>query len=97
MRMAGTGTSYDAAWVDRSDYRWPGWISRMEKAGLERSMSIKGCPPDNSACEGLFGRQKNEMFYNRAKTGVSIPKFIDIRNEYLAWYNEKRIQISLLL
>ena len=24
-------------------YRWPGWISRMEKAGLERSMSPKGC------------------------------------------------------
>ena len=24
-------------------YRWPGWIGRMEKAGLERSMSKKGC------------------------------------------------------
>ena len=36
-------------------YRWPGWISRMEVAGLKRSMSGKGCSPDNSACEGLFG------------------------------------------
>ena len=76
-------------------YRWPGWISRMEKAGLERSMSKKGCPPDNSACEGLFGRVKNGMFYNRDWTGVSIQGFIDIRNEYLIWYNEKRIKISL--
>lgn len=76
-------------------YRWPGWISRMEKAGLERSMSKKGCSPDNSACEGLFGRLKNEMFYNRDWTGVSIPEFIDILNEYLIWYNEKRIKISL--
>ena len=25
-------------------YRWPGWISRMEKARLERSMSPKGAP-----------------------------------------------------
>lgn len=39
-------------------YRWPGWIERMEKAGLERSMSRRGCSPDNSACEGLFGRIK---------------------------------------
>ena len=76
-------------------YRWLGWISRMEKAGLERSMSQKGCSPDNSACEGLFGRLKNEMFYNRDWTGVSIQEFIDILNEYLIWYNEKRIKISL--
>lgn len=44
-------------------YRWPGWIERMENAGLTRSMSKKGCSPDNSACEGFFGRLKNEMFY----------------------------------
>ena len=25
--------------------------------------TIKGCSPDNSACEGFFGRMKNEMFY----------------------------------
>jgi transposase InsO family protein/transposase-like protein len=76
-------------------YRWPGWIERMEKAGLERSMSQKGCSPDNSACEGLFGRLKNEMFYNQDWTDVSIPEFIDILNDYLIWYNEKRIKISL--
>ena len=64
-------------------YRWPGWIERMERAGLERSMSKKGCSPDNSACEGLFGRIKNEMFYNRDFIGVSIQEFIDILNDYL--------------
>jgi transposase InsO family protein len=53
-------------------YRWPGWISRMETAGLQRSMSKKGCSPDNSACEGLFGRLKNEMFYSRSWVGVSV-------------------------
>lgn len=76
-------------------YRWPGWISRMETAGLERSMSRKGCSPDNSACEGLFGRIKNEMFYNRNWNGISIPCFIEILNNYLIWYNEKRIKTSL--
>ena len=40
-------------------YRWPGWIDRMRDAGLTRSMSKKGCSPDNSACEGFFGRLKN--------------------------------------
>lgn len=69
--------------------------SGMEQAGLERSMAKKGCSPDNSACEGLFGRLKNEMFYNRDWTGVSIQESIDILNEYLIWYNEKRIKISL--
>ena len=76
-------------------YRWPGWIERMENQKLTRSMSKKGCSPDNSACEGLFGRLKNEMFYNRDWRGVSIPEFIDALNEYLVWYNEKRIKVSL--
>ncbi|WP_422678822.1 IS3 family transposase [Clostridium thermosuccinogenes] len=76
-------------------YRWPGWISRMENAGLRRSMSKKGCSPDNSACEGFFGRLKNEMFYNRNWAGVTIEQFIGILNDYLIWYNETRIKISL--
>lgn len=76
-------------------YRWPSWIERMEAAGLTRSMSMKGCSPDNAACEGLFGRIKNEMFYNRDWSGVSIPEFITILNDYLIWYNEKRIKVSL--
>lgn len=76
-------------------YRWLGWIERLEKAGLERSMSKKGCSPDNSACEGLFGRLKNEMFYTQNWNGVSIPTFIEILNDYLVWYNETRIKNSL--
>ena len=67
----------------------------MNEAGLTRSMSKKGCSPDNAACEGLFGRIKNEMFYNRSWAGVSIEEFIDILDGYLHWYNEIRIKISL--
>ncbi len=67
----------------------------MEKAGLQRLMSKKGCSPDNAACEGFFGRLKNEMFYNRSWVGVSLEEFIDILDEYLVWYNEKRIKLSL--
>ena len=76
-------------------YRWPGWISRADEAKLIRSMSKKACSPDNSACEGFFGRLKNEMFYNRTWSEVSIDEFIKILDEYIHWYNEKRIKISL--
>lgn len=76
-------------------YRWPGWISRMDEAGLTRSMSKKGCSPDNSACEGFFGRLKNEMFYAREWRGISVEEFIAILDRYLHWYNEKRIKMTL--
>lgn len=76
-------------------YQWPGWIERMKNAKLTRSMSKKGCSPDNSACEGFFGRLKVEMFYGIDWSGVSIDEFIEILNDYLVWYNEKRIKSSL--
>ncbi|WP_414150892.1 IS3 family transposase [Acetobacterium carbinolicum] len=76
-------------------YRWPGWISKMENAKLIRSMSRKGCSPDNSACEGFFGRLKVEMLYCRTWKNVSIAEFIDKLGSYLRWYNENRIKISL--
>lgn len=76
-------------------YRWPGWIERMERAGLTRSMSKKGCSPDNSACEGFFGRLKNEMFYGHSWKNITIEQFIDEVNEYIIWYAEKRIKLSL--
>jgi len=76
-------------------YRWPGWLNRMKENGLTRSMSHKGCSPDNAACEGVFGRIKNEMFYYRSWVGISIDDFINILDRYLKWYNEKRIKMSL--
>jgi transposase InsO family protein len=58
-------------------------------------MSRKGCPPDNAACEGFFGRVKNEVFYGRTWTDISTDNFIDNLNKYLTWYNETRIKLSL--
>lgn len=76
-------------------YRWPEWIKIMEDAKLTRSMSQKGCSPDNAACEGFFGRLKNELFYNRNWGNVSIESFITKLDEYMHWYNEDRIKMSL--
>ena len=67
----------------------------MKDAGLIRFMSKKGCSPDNSACEGFFGRLKNEMFYGRSWQDVSIDEFIKILDDYLHWYAVERIKISL--
>ncbi len=39
-------------------YRIPDWINLMEEYGYTRSMSRKGCSPDNAACEGFFGIMK---------------------------------------
>ncbi len=76
-------------------YRWPGWLSRMHDARLIRSMSRKGCSPDNAACEGFFGRLKMELFYPRNWEATTIDQFIQVVDSYIRWYNEKRIKISL--
>ena len=76
-------------------YRWPGWLSRMSDANLIRSMSRKACSPDNAACEGFFGRLKNELFYPRDWKSVTIAQFIQVVDDYIRWYNEKRIKVSL--
>ena len=76
-------------------YRWPGWLSRMHNAKLIRSMSRKGCSPDNAACEGFFGRLKTELFYPRNWQATTIEQFIEVVDSYIRWYNEKRIKISL--
>jgi transposase InsO family protein len=76
-------------------YRWPGWLSRMAAAGLVRSMSRKGCSPDNAACEGFFGRLKTEMFYSGNWQSTTVEQFMAALDSYIRWYNEKRIKISL--
>jgi putative transposase len=76
-------------------YRWPGWLSRISDAKLVRSMSRKGCSPDNAACEGFFGRLKNELFYSRDWMSTSTEKFIATLDAYIRWYNDTRIKDSL--
>jgi len=76
-------------------YRWPGWVKRLEAADLTRSMSRKGCTPDNAACEAFFGRMKVEFFYVRQWTGNTMEQFIAELDAYIRWYNETRIKMSL--
>lgn len=76
-------------------YRWPGWLQRIAGAKLVRSMSRKGYSPDNAACEGFFGRLKNELFYARDWRMTTVEQFVQDLDAYIRWYNETRIKISL--
>lgn len=76
-------------------YRWPGWIAICEANGLTRSMSAKGCSPDNAACEGFFGRLKNEFFHYRDWAGVGPEEFMERLDAYMEYYCEGRIKESL--
>ncbi len=76
-------------------YRWPGWLSRSSDAKIVRSMSRKACSPDNAACEGFFVRLKTELFYPRDWKTTTLEQFIKEVDDYIRWYNEKRIKISL--
>ncbi|KFI45672.1 IS3 family transposase [Bifidobacterium bohemicum] len=76
-------------------YRWPGWIRLMEQAGLRRSMSKKGCSPDNSAMEGLFGRMRTEATYPEHREKLTCQEVIDKTGEYISWYNTTRVKAGL--
>ena len=76
-------------------YRWSGWLERVNAAGLVRSMSRKASSQDNAACEGFFGRLKNEFFYPRDWRGFTVAQFIEAVDAYIRWYNETRIKMSL--
>jgi transposase InsO family protein len=70
-------------------------LTSTEVAKLGRSMSRKGCSPDNAACEGFFGRLKIEMFFSRNWLSTTIKEFVAALDAYIRWYNETRIKISL--
>lgn len=76
-------------------YRWPGRIERRKRYGTARSTSRKGCSPDNSAMEGFFGRLKVEFFHGRDWSGCSVGEFVDALDDYIRWYNEDMIKMSL--
>ena len=76
-------------------YRWPEWIRLEEQAGIVRSMSKKGCSPDNAACEGFFGRMKQEMFYGRDWSAARLDEFMKAVDGYLTWFCNGRIKTAL--
>ncbi|MDF2942652.1 MAG: family transposase [Herbinix sp.] len=69
-------------------YQW-----RLEKKGIRQSMSRKGNCLDNSVMENFFGLLKTEMFYEHKF--ISINQFIEELENYIDYYNNKRIKCKL--
>ena len=67
----------------------------MERYGLTRSMSAKGCSPDNAAAEGFFGRMKTESVYPEHWEKRTRDEVLVLIDEYIHWYNHERIKQSL--
>lgn len=62
------------------------WLARCAAAGATRSMSRKGNCGDNARAEGFFGNLKQEFFYGRDWSGVTLGGFLHALDEYVDWY-----------
>ncbi len=65
---------------------------RLKDQGIVQSMSRKGNCYDNCIMETFFGRLKNEMYYGCEKDYSSFEDFSKAIEEYIDYYNNKRIQ-----
>lgn len=73
-------------------YRWNVWKEICTNYALIRSMSRKGCSPDNAAMEGFFGRLKNEFFYGRDWRGVDQNSFMNMIDAWMNYYSKERLK-----
>ena len=84
--------------IFHSDQGWQ-YQMRQYKAwlnakGVKQSFSRKGNCMDNSLIENFFGIMKNEMFYGHENEFETIEDLQYAMEEYIKWYNEKRINIK---
>ncbi len=64
----------------------------LKEHGIIQSMSRKGNCYDNSVMETFFGRLKTEIYYGSEKEYSSFNAFAVAIEEYINYYNNKRIQ-----
>ena len=76
------GWQYQHAFYQRS----------LKERGIIQSMSRKGNCYDNCIIITFLGRMKNEMFYGFEKDYSTFKKFQTAVEEYIDYYNNKRIQ-----
>lgn len=87
----------DATPLLHSDQGWQYQMKEYQRMlkehNVTQSMSRKGNCLDNSCMENFFGRLKVEMFYGEKFESVNA--FIDKLEEYIYYYNNKRISLRL--
>jgi transposase InsO family protein len=85
--------------IMHSDQGWQYQMQHYHKSlkdkGILQSMSRKGNCLDNSVIENFFGKMKNEMFYGREYEFESLEHLKKEMEEYITYYNEKRIKVKL--
>ena len=75
-------------------YQHYGYRKRLEEHGIIQSMSRKGNCLDNAMAENFFGIMKSELLY--AENFESSEAFIKALDEYIDYYNNKRIKSRLI-
>lgn len=61
--------------------------------GIQRSLSMKGCPYDNAVSEATYKLIKSEFV--RRRSFESLGQLRKELDEYVKWFNEKRIHSTL--
>ena len=83
--------------IFHSDQGWQyqhyGYRTSLEKHGVIQSMSRKGNCLDNAMAENFFAIMKTELLYN--EKFESSGEFIIALEEYIDYYNNKRIKSKL--
>ena len=83
--------------IIHSDQGWQyqhfGYRQRLEERHIIQSMSRKGNCLDNAMAENFFGILKSELLY--AEKFESLEAFIKALDEYIEYYNTKRIKSRL--
>ena len=74
-------------------YQHKGYQKSLKEHNIIQSMSRKGNCLDNCIVEGFFGKLKNEFYYG--EEFKSVKDFIIKLNEYIEYYNYKRIKTAL--
>ena len=86
--LSGLIVHSDQGWQYQNAY----YRNELKKRGIIQSMSRKGNCYDNCIMETFFGRLKNEMYYGYEKEYSSFEEFSIAIEEYIEYYNNKRIQ-----
>ena len=88
-RLEGLILHSDQGW----QYQHLGYRKRLAKHHIIQSMSRKGNCLDNAMAENFFGIMKSELLY--AEVFESPETFIRALEEYIEYYNNKRIKSRL--
>ena len=93
-------------WMEKlifhSDQGWPRLAIQTQllcKAfrgkNITQSISRKGNSLDNGLMESFFGIMKSEIFYRQEKNYQNLEELKAAIEEYIAYYNNKRIKVKL--